>query len=43
MRADHVAVAPALTVPTTGPRSRAVAAPQRIGKRVARLPGPDGR
>src|SRR4051794_26035072 len=26
---------PALTVPTTGPRSRGDAAPQRIGKRVA--------
>ena len=40
MRADDVAVAPGFTVPTTGPRSRAVAAPQRIGKRVATPPRP---
>src|SRR5215471_1051284 len=31
---------PAVTVPTTGPRSRAVAAPQRMGKRLgAPAPG----
>jgi biotin carboxylase len=31
---------PALTVPTIGPRSRAVAAPQAIGKRVGAPPRP---
>ena len=42
MRADHVAVAGALTVPMIGPRSRAVGAPQWIGWRSGpRWPGCD--